>query len=92
MDFEQSSSYVGPLQEATNSHNMGQSFTDMLNDVTIQQHHDVTKPQQYGIAQQKDHKPMTYKNAFKFIQTFDEAASNNVCLFTVLIFIYGILI
>ena len=43
----------------------------MLNDVTIQQLHDVKKQQQHGVANQNS----------KFNQTFDVAASYDVCLF-----------
>ena len=72
MDFKHpTTNYVDPLQVATDSHKMGQSLTDMLNDVTTQQHHDVTKPQQHAVTHQSS----------GFNQTFDLATANSVCLF-----------
>ena len=64
-----------PLQEATNSHMTGQSFTSMLDDVT--------KPQQYGSTQQKHDEKMTYKNGSELNQTSDVQTDNYVSLFRV---------
>ena len=73
MDFNHpTTNYVDPLQQAANSHKMGLSLTSMLNNVTTQQHYDVTKPQQNGVTHQSS----------DYNQTFDQAAANNVCLIT----------